>query len=102
MFPEVLSTGPFSLRAGHKSAAWSTWVELNEEGAIAAYGITRSWVKPAYKLSYDDADDLIDLAPPEEADLADLDQLLRRRKLWREAGPSDGSSRGRSVATMVI
>jgi len=84
MFPEVLSTGPFSLRAGHKSAAWSTWVELNEEGAIAAYGITRSWVKPLYKLSYDDADDLIDLAPPEEADLADLDQLLRRRKLWRE------------------
>ena len=84
MFPEVLSTGPFSLRAGHKSAAWSTWVELNEEGAIAAYGITRSWVKPLYKLSYDDADELIDLAPPEEADLADLDQLLRRRKLWRE------------------
>ena len=84
MFPEVLSTGPFSLRAGHKSAAWSTWVELNEEGAIAAYGITRSWVKPLYKLSYDDADDLIDLAPPEEADLADLDQLLRRRRLWRE------------------
>ena len=84
MFPEVLSTGPFSLRAGHKNAAWSTWVELNEEGAIAAYGITRSWVKPLYKLSYDDADDLIDLAPPEEADLADLDQLLRRRRLWRE------------------
>ena len=84
MFPEVLSTGPFSLRAGHKSAAWSTWVELNEEGAIAAYGITRSWVKPLYKLSYDDADELIDLAPPEEADLADLDQLLRRRRLWRE------------------
>ena len=84
MFPEVLSTGPFSLRAGHKSAAWSTWVELNEEGAIAAYGIIRSWVKPLYKLSYDDADDLIDLAPPEEADLADLDQLLRRRRLWRE------------------
>lgn len=84
MFPEVLSTGPFSLRAGHKSAAWSTWVELNEEGAIAAYGITRSWVKPLYKLSYDDADDLIDLAPPEEADLADLDQLLQRRRLWRE------------------
>ena len=84
MFPEALSTGPFSLRAGHKNAAWSTWVELNEEGAIAAYGISRSWVKPLYKLSYDDADELIDLAPPEEADLADLDQLLRRRKFWRE------------------
>ena len=84
MFPEALSTGPFSLRAGHKNAAWSTWVELNDDGAIAAYGITRSWVKPLYKLSYEDADELIDLAPPEEADLADLDQLLQRRKQWRE------------------
>jgi len=85
MFPECLSSGPMSLRAGRRSAAWSTWVELEDDGAIAAYGITRSWVKPLYKLSYDDADELIDLAPPEEADLADLDQLLQRRKRWREA-----------------
>ena len=85
MFPECLSSGAMSLRAGRRSAAWSTWVELEDDGAIAAYGITRSWVKPLYKLSYDDADELIDLAPPEEADLADLDQLLQRRKRWREA-----------------
>ena len=84
MFPECLSTGPMSLRAGQRSAAWSTWVELADDGEIAAYGIIRSWVKPLYKLSYEDADDLIDLAPPEEADLADLDQLLQRRKRWRE------------------
>ena len=84
MFPEVLATGPFSLRAGRRNAAWSTWVELNDDGSIADFGIHRSWVKPLYKLSYDDADDLIDLAPPEEADLADLDQLLQQRKRWRE------------------
>ena len=84
MFPEVLATGPFSLRAGRRNAAWSTWVELNDDGSIADFGIHRSWVKPLYKLSYDDADDLIDLAPPEEADLADLDQLLLQRKRWRE------------------
>ncbi|MEY4359379.1 MAG: hypothetical protein RLZZ631_865 [Cyanobacteriota bacterium] len=83
MFPLSLTTGPFSLRAGIRSAAWSTWVDLDNEGDIAAYGIQRSWVKPTYRLSYSDADDLIDLAPPEERDLADLDQLLDRRRQWR-------------------
>ena len=83
MFPLELTTGPFSLRAGVRSAAWSTWVDLDTEGEIAAYGIERSWVKPTYRLSYSDADDLIDLAPPEEADLSELDKLLDRRRQWR-------------------
>jgi len=83
MFPLELTTGPFSLRASVRSAAWSTWVDLDGEGEIAAYGIERSWVKPTYRLSYSDADDLIDLAPPEEADLAEFDQLLDRRRQWR-------------------
>jgi exoribonuclease-2 len=83
MFPLELTTGPFSLRAGVRSAAWSTWVDLDAEGDIADFGIVRSWVKPTFRLSYSDADDLIDLAPPEEPDLADLDQLLNRRRQWR-------------------
>ena len=83
MFPLELTTGPFSLRAGVRSAAWSTWVDLDAEGDISDYGIVRSWVKPTFRLSYSDADDLIDLAPPEEPDLADLDQLLNRRRQWR-------------------
>jgi exoribonuclease-2 len=85
MFPEVLSNGPFSLRQRMRSAAWSLWVELAEDGAVAASGIQRSWVKPAYRLSYSDADDLIDLAPPEDPDLAELDQRLQRRRAWRIA-----------------
>ncbi len=83
MFPEALATGPMSLRAGIRSAAWSLWVELDSEGAIAASGLQRSWVKPTYRLSYGDADDLIDLAPPQERDLADLHDLLQRRRAWR-------------------
>ncbi|MFO7630207.1 MAG: ribonuclease catalytic domain-containing protein, partial [Prochlorococcaceae cyanobacterium] len=85
MFPESLSAGPLSLRQGVRSAAWSTWVELSGDGAIAAYGIGRSWVQPTFRLSYADADDLIDLAPPEEPDLADLERLLQRRRSWRVA-----------------
>ncbi|QNG28404.1 RNB domain-containing ribonuclease [Synechococcus sp. HK01-R] len=83
MFPEILSTGPFSLLAGQRNAAWSTWVELDDSGEIEAYSIERSWVSPRYRLSYEDADELIDLAPPEEADLAELNDLLERRREWR-------------------
>ena len=83
MFPSELSTGPFSLRTGHRNAAWSTWIDLDEQGEITDFGILRSWVTPRYRLTYDDADELIDLAPPEEADLADLHKLLERRRRWR-------------------
>lgn len=83
MFPTDLSSGPFSLRAGCRNASWSTWVDLNEHGDIDDFGILRSWVTPRYRLTYEDADELIDFAPPEEADLADLHQLLERRRRWR-------------------
>lgn len=83
MVPEVLSNGPFSLRQGQRTAAWSLWVDLAEDGAVAESGILRSWVRPRYRLSYGDADELIDLAPKEDPDLADLEILLQRRRQWR-------------------
>ena len=51
MFPLQLTTGPFSLRAGERNAAWSIWVELDAQGGVAASGVQRSWVKPTYRLS---------------------------------------------------
>lgn len=83
MFPLQLSTGPFSLRAGQRCAAWSVWVELEASGAVAASGVERTWIRPAYRLSYADADELIELAPPQERDLARLHDLLLRRRQWR-------------------
>ena len=83
MFPSELSTGPFSIRTGRRNAAWSTWIDLDERGAISDFGILRSWVTPRYRLSYEDADELIDFAPPEDADLAELHRLLERRRCWR-------------------
>jgi exoribonuclease-2 len=85
MFPPRLSTGPFSLRAGQRCAAWSLWVELDGDGEVAASGLCRSWVRPRYRLSYSDADELIELAPPEERQLAELQALLCRRRAWRLA-----------------
>ena len=84
MFPSILSTEVFSLQASRRNAAWSTWVDLDSTGNVGASGICRSWVTPRYRLTYDDADELIDFAPPEEADLSDLHALLTTRRHWRE------------------
>ena len=85
MFPPQLATGPFSLRCGQRSAAWSLAIELDEDGAIASQSLHRSWVRPAYRLSYADADDLLELAPPQERDLVVLHELMLRRRGWRLA-----------------
>ena len=85
MFPPQLATGPFSLRSGRRCAAWSLAVELDGEGAIASCDLHRSWVRPAYRLSYADVDELLELAPPQERDLLTLHELLQRRRRWRVA-----------------
>lgn len=94
MFPPQLAHGPMGLRQDHgpkdqgpasqRSAAWSLWVDLDQTGAVVAEGLERSWVKTALRLSYGDADELIDLAPPQERDLLCMKTLLERRRHWRE------------------
>ena len=85
MFPESLSAGPFSLRMGRRCPAWSLWVDLAADGSVAEAGLVRSWVKPAYRLSYEDADELIDLAPPPERYLGEIHTLMECRRRWRMA-----------------
>ncbi|MFM7266849.1 MAG: ribonuclease catalytic domain-containing protein [Cyanobium sp.] len=85
MVPLQLATGPLSLRSGQRCAAWSLAVELDGEGAITAQSLHRSWVRPAYRLSYADVDELLELAPPQERELLRLHELLQRRRRWREA-----------------
>ncbi|MCP9850574.1 RNB domain-containing ribonuclease [Cyanobium sp. Morenito 9A2] len=84
MFPLELAAGPFSLRQGERCAAWSYGIDLHDDGSLAGYELRRSWVRPTYRLSYEDADDLIELAPPEDPDLSELHLLLESRRRWRE------------------
>ncbi len=83
MFPACLAYGPFSLRAGQRCAAWSVGIELAADGALATMSLQRSWVRPHYRLSYADADELLELAPPQEQDLLSLRALMDRRRAWR-------------------
>lgn len=83
MFPPRLANGVFSLRQGQRSAAWSLRVELDAQGELCTQRLVRSWIRPAYRLTYADADELIELAPPEEPAPALLHQLLEGRRQWR-------------------
>jgi exoribonuclease-2 len=83
MFPSELVRGPFSLTAGRRCPAWSIWVDLGEDGSVLQAGIENTWVRPIYRLSYADADDLIALAPPQEEDLSRIQRLTALRHDWR-------------------
>jgi exoribonuclease-2 len=85
MFPPQLAHGPMGLRCGQRTAAWSLWAELAGDGALERWGIERSWIQPRYRLTYGDADELLELAPPQEAALLRLQQLLESRRQWRLA-----------------
>lgn len=85
MFPACLAYGPFSLRAGQRCAAWSVGIELAADGALVQMTLHRSWVRPDYRLSYADADELLELAPPQEKALLRLRELMERRRAWRAA-----------------
>ena len=83
MFPPLLANGVFSLRQGQRCAAWSLRLQLDEQGELISQRLARSWIRPAYRLSYADADELIELAPPEEPALPLLHDILQRRRQWR-------------------
>ena len=83
MLPLSLASEGLSLRAGRRCPALSVGVRLDDNGAVIDQRLHRSWVCPRYGLTYEDGDELIELAPPGDEDLADLDALMKRRFQWR-------------------
>ncbi len=84
MLPHKLIDEFISLNPGRKSSALSAAVRLNETGDIVGSSIMRSWIQPTYRLNYQDADELIEYAPPQDKDLLILSDLLEIRKSWRK------------------
>tara|TARA_Y100001968_G_scaffold319308_1_gene350638 strand:- start:2828 stop:3808 length:981 start_codon:yes stop_codon:yes gene_type:complete len=84
MFPEKLITGIFSLNNIDKKACLSLGVIFNDDGTVYFSEIVQTLIKVNYKLSYDDADELIDYAPREEEDLSIISRILDKRKSLRK------------------
>ena len=85
MFPPELATGPMSLVQGQVCSALSFGVILDEEGGIKEYEIHPSLIKPTYRLTYDDVDEMLQLGVQNEPEIADLAQTSYLRRSWRKS-----------------
>jgi exoribonuclease-2 len=84
MFPPELATGPMSLVEGKICSTLSFGVILDESGGIQEYEIHPSLIKPTYRLTYDDVDEMLQLGVQNEPEIADLARISYLRRSWRK------------------
>jgi exoribonuclease-2 len=84
MFPPELATGPMSLLQGQVCRALSFGVVLHETGAVQDYTIQPSLVKPTYRLTYEDVDEMLEMGIQAEPELEAIATWAKRRQTWRE------------------
>ncbi|MBD2608043.1 VacB/RNase II family 3'-5' exoribonuclease [Scytonema hofmannii FACHB-248] len=85
MFPELLATGPMSLIQGKVCCALSFGIILNQSGAVDNYSIHASLIKPTYRLTYEDVDEMLELGVEAEPEIEAIANGATRRKQWRYA-----------------
>nr|WP_199332428.1 ribonuclease R family protein [Fischerella sp. FACHB-380] len=85
MFPEILATGPMSLVQGQVCCALSFGIILDASGAVEDYSIHASLIKPTYRLTYEDVDEMLDLDVQAEPEIAAIARWANKRKAWRYA-----------------
>ncbi|MCC5635140.1 ribonuclease R [Nostoc sp. CHAB 5844] len=83
MFPEILATGPMSLVQGKICCALSFGIILDSNGAVEDYSIHASLIKPTYRLTYEDVDEMLELGVQAEPEIAAIATWARKRKSWR-------------------
>lgn len=84
MFPVALATGPMSLLQGQICYALSFGVILGESGAVEEYSIHASLIKPTYRLTYEDVDEMLELGVQAEPEIAAIASWAQRRQTWRQ------------------
>ena len=85
MFPSELATGPMSLVQGQTCYALSFGVILDAMGAIEDYTITPTLIKPTYRLTYADVDEMLELGLTNEREIAELAKAALLRQEWRKS-----------------
>ena len=85
MFPSDLATGPMSLNQGQVCTALSFGVILDETGAVDEFEIRPSLVKPTYRLTYEDVNEILELGVRAEPEIAAIARWSKRREAWRQS-----------------
>ena len=81
MFPLELAAGPMSLRQGEISSALSFGVVLDKQGGIDTVEICPSYIKVSYRLTYQDADEMLEMGV--EKELMAIASAAQLRYRWR-------------------
>ena len=63
----------------------SASIIFNENGSINKYEIVEAKIKPKYQLIYEDAEEIIELAPKEEIEIIEIKSLLLKSIKYRES-----------------
>jgi len=85
MFPTELATGPMSLLQAKVCCALSFGVILDELGAVKEYEIHPTLIKPTYRLTYDDVDEMLQLGIKAEPEIHELFKWAMTRQTWRQS-----------------
>ena len=57
---------------------------FNDDGSINKYEITEAIIKPKYQLTYEDANEILELEPKEEIELIEIKNLLEKSIQYRK------------------
>lgn len=85
MFPPELATGPMSLTQGEVCCALSFGITLDKTGAVVDYQLAPSQIKPTYRLTYEDVDEMLELGIDAEPELLSIAHWAKQRRDWRAA-----------------
>tara|TARA_B100000886_G_scaffold153364_1_gene104405 strand:+ start:136 stop:1320 length:1185 start_codon:yes stop_codon:yes gene_type:complete len=62
----------------------SAAIEFQEDGSILNYEIIEAVIKPKYQLTYEDANELLELEPKEEIELVEIKKILEKSIEFRK------------------
>ncbi|MCP2730586.1 ribonuclease catalytic domain-containing protein [Limnofasciculus baicalensis] len=85
MFPPELATGPMSLVEGQICPALSFGVILDEIGSIQEYSIHASLIKPTYRLTYEDVNEMLELGIQGESEIEAIAKWAKQRGRLRQS-----------------
>ena len=73
-----------NLSQNKTSETISASIEFNDDGSINNYEIIEAIIKPKYQLTYEDANEILELQPKEEIELVEIKNILEKRFAYRK------------------
>ena len=74
-----------NLKQNKISNTISASIVLNENGSVNKYEIVEAKIKPKYQLTYEDANEIIDIEPKEEYELIQIKKLMLKSLNYRKS-----------------